>query len=392
MLGTIDPVHAVETLPLHAALGRVAAQDAVAPLNLPPFRASAMDGYALRSTDALHAPSAPLAVIGTSSAGHPFSGNVPPGTCVRIYTGAAVPDGLDAIAIQEDCTREGDQVTVQAPVHAHDNIRSIGHDVSAGTTVVRAGTRIREFQLAWLAACGIAEVVVRGLPRVALFSTGDELVEPGGTLAAGQIHDANRHALRALLRNLPVELVDLGILPDREAAIDSMLADASREFDAVITSGGVSVGDADYVKQAVARLGEIAFWRINLKPGKPLAYGRLGRALFIGLPGNPVSTIVTALLLAAPALLRLSGAEAEPITRVRAQLDHAVTHRPGREEYQRGRLFMTDDILHVSATGDQSSNRLASFAAANCLIRIPKQAGDLEAGSLVEVLPFRGLL
>jgi molybdopterin molybdotransferase len=392
MLATIDPVPAVESLPLLAALGRVAARDALAPLNLPPFCASAMDGYALRSTDALRAPSAPLEVIGTSSAGHPFRGAVPPGTCVRIYTGAAVPDGLDAVAIQEDCTLEGNRVIVHAPAQADDNIRSIGHDVTAGATVVQAGTRIREFQLAWLAACGIAEVVVRTLPRVALFSTGDELVEPGGTLAAGQIHDANRHALRALLGHLPVELVDLGILPDREAAIDRMLAEAAREFDAVITSGGVSVGDADYVKQAVARLGEIAFWRINLKPGKPLAYGRLGRAIFIGLPGNPVSTIVTALLLAAPALLRLAGAEPEPVTRVRAQLDHTITHRPGREEYQRGRMFTAGDMLHVSATGDQSSNRLASFAAANCLIRIPKQAADLEAGSLVEVLPFRGLL
>jgi molybdopterin molybdotransferase len=350
-----------------------------------------MDGYALRAADAEATP-ARLRVVGTSSAGHPFAGAVPRGACVRIFTGAALPDELDAVAIQEECRSDGDFVLIDATVRSADNIRPAGHDIAAGATVVAAGARIEAFQFAWLAACGITRVDVLRRPRVAIFSTGDELREPGETLAAGQIFDANRYALRVLLGRLPVELDDLGILRDEEAALDSVLTDVTKHYDAVITSGGVSVGDADLVKQAVARFGDIRLWRLNLKPGKPLAYGRLGRTIFIGLPGNPVSTVVTALLLAVPALLKLAGTEsAAPLT-TQARLRDPVRHRPGREEYQRGWLSGHDGQLEVAVPGDQSSNRLASFAAANCLVRIPKDANDLASGSMVTVLPFRGLL
>jgi molybdopterin molybdotransferase len=374
------------------AAGRIAGTDIAAPLDLPPFRASAMDGFALASRDAAGTPPHRMSIIGTSSAGHPYTGKLEPGTCVRIFTGAAVPDGLDAVVIQEDCEFDATHVTIRVPVSANDNIRPVGHDIAAGATVVAAGTRITPFHVAWLAACGITRIDVRVRPRVAVFSTGDELVEAGGTLGAGQIFESNRVALRMLFAPLPIELHDLGILPDREPALHDTLAAASRDFAAVITSGGVSVGDADYVKQFVERIGHLTLWRLNLKPGKPLAYGRLGAAIFLGLPGNPVSTMVTALLLARPALLKLAGAAHTPRFATTATLTEAIRHRPGREEFQRGDVRAGASGLEVSVVGDQSSNRIASFAAANCLIRIPKQAHDLTAGSTVEILPFTGLL
>ena len=351
-----------------------------------------MDGYALRSTDVRGMPPYRLSIAGTSSAGHPMQGSVPPGSCIRIFTGAAVPDQLDAVAIQEDCNVDNGAILINAAVAGGDNIRDIGHDVASGATLIAAGARITEFHLAWLAACGVNRVDVKRRPRVALFSTGDELVEPGAPIGAGQIFDANRHALGALFAGLPVELTDLGILADEPETIHDALSKAGGKCDAIITTGGVSVGDADHVKQVVQRIGRIALWRLNLKPGKPLAYGRVGQAIFLGLPGNPVSTIVTALILAKPALLKLSGATPEPPFSTRARLRGHLQHRRGREEFQRGWLSGIDGKLTVTAVGDQSSNRLSSFANANCLIRIPKQAEDLLESSEVEVLPFNGLL
>jgi len=374
--------------------GRIVATTLTAPISLPPFRASAMDGFALHSADLAeaNASSSPLQLIGTSSAGHPFSVPVPRGCCIRILTGAAVPSDLDAIVIQEDCTYDQETVRACTAVAPGDNIRPIGHDIQAGAVLVTAGTRLNPFHLAWLAACGIDHIQVRRRPRVAIFSTGDELVEPGGQIGPGQIYDANRHALAALLGRLPVEILDLGILADGDDAIATALADAATRCDAIVTSGGVSVGDADRVREAVARVGRISLWRLNLKPGKPLAYGRLGRTLFIGLPGNPVSTIVTALLLVKPSLLKLAGTNAPPPIAMTARLQGTLRHRPGREEYQRGWLERVNGELAVAVVGDQSSNRLSSFAAANCLIRIPKDASDVLAGSSVGVLPFEGLL
>jgi molybdopterin molybdotransferase len=364
--------------------------DLVAPLNLPPFDSSAMDGYALRSADSKDG--AELELAGASLAGHPFEGEVQPGTCIRITTGAAVPATADTVVIQENCDVTGERIRlIRAPVPGA-NIRPAGHDVRQGEVLYRAGTRLGPFDLAWMAACGIADLQVRPRPRIAIFSTGDELVAPGGRLSGGQIFDANREGLRALLRRLPVEVSDLGIIPDDRDSVAAALEAAARDHHLLLTSGGVSVGDADWVREVVEDLGRLDLWRLNLKPGKPLAFGSVGKALFLGLPGNPVSTIVTYLLIARPLILKLAGSEPVEVAPVRARLTEDIAHSPGREEYQRGILEATEDGLGVRTTGDQSSNRLGTFRGANCLIRVPKDAGNLKAGEWTDVLPFRGLL
>jgi molybdopterin molybdotransferase len=394
ILADTRPVTGVQTIALAAAAGRVLAEDLDAPMNLPPFPASAMDGYALRSGDVTGPPPHRLAVQGVSYAGRPALAPVPPGACTRIFTGAAVPRDLDAIVIQEDCTRDGDSVLVNVPVTAGDHVRPIGHDVAAGTRLLSTGRRLDAFDVGWLAACGTTSVSVRSRPVVGLFSNGDELAEPGQPLGPGQIFDANRLAIRALLQNLPVQIVDFGIVADNQTDLLRLLREADARCDMIITSGGVSVGDADWVKDAVSEIGTLQLWKLNLKPGKPLAYGRLRRAAFFGLPGNPVSALVTTLMVVVPALQRLCGGEPTPPLAVPATLRGSLLHQPGREEFQRGTLQSMGhgQGLQVSVTGDQSSNRLASFALANCLIRIPKDSGDVSDGSLVTTLPFRGLL
>jgi molybdopterin molybdotransferase len=392
MLEAVSVPHRPEQISVTSAMGRVLAEDVRAPVSLPPFPASAMDGYALRSADASEQPPHAYTCIGVSSAGHPFTGDVPPGHCVRIFTGATVPAGLDAIAIQEDCDVSDHSVRVNEPIRAGDNIREVGQDVHAGACIAQQGDVIGPFEIAWFTACGLTSIPVQIRPKVALLSTGDELIEPGRPLAMGQIYDSNRAALKALLQDLPIELVDLGVIPDNPKATATALDQAAATSDLIMTTGGVSVGDADHVKAAVEERGELLLWRLNLKPGKPLAFGRIGRAHFLGLPGNPVSTIVTALLLARPLLLHLAGAAPATVLRIKAALGGTIRHRPGREEYQRGTLIADGERVRVTVTGDQSSNRLASFRSANCLIRIPADAADLQDGSLVEVLPFRGVL
>ncbi len=392
ILADTRPTRDREQVALRDALGRVLAERVVAPVDLPPFPASAMDGYALRSRDAIEAPPHRFTLAGTSYAGRPANGPLPKGACVRIFTGAAVPEGLDAVAIQEDCSRDQDTIVVHTPVSPGDHVRHPGHDVAAGTPMFDPGRRLTEYDLGWLAACGITQVAVHGRPRVAVFSTGDELVEPGGALGPGQIFDANRTTLSALLAHLPVHVVDMGIVPDNPGSIRATLELADDDCEAVITSGGVSVGEADHVRNVVAEVGRLQLWKLNLKPGKPLAYGRLRNAAFFGLPGNPVSTIVTALILVKPSLERLCGMEPEAPLTVPAVLRGEIRHQPGREEFQRGSVRSRDGRLEVSVTGDQSSNRLASFSRANCLVRIPKDAGNLQDGAEVQVLPLgRGL-
>ncbi|MCB1685955.1 MAG: molybdopterin molybdotransferase MoeA [Pseudomonadales bacterium] len=350
-----------------------------------------MDGYALRASSRSAAGPFHLEIVGSSLAGHPFEGTIADGQCVRITTGAPLPHDADAVVIQENCVRSGDRLLVNVSVAAGEHVREVGNDIHQGDNLLLSGQLINAFDVGWLAACGIERIKVFRRVRVAVFSTGDELQEPGTPLQRGRIFDSNRMTLLQLLRELPVRCEDLGILPDDPQHLRTTLSRAARDNDLILTSGGVSVGDADHVREVVAAIGRIDFWRLNLKPGKPLAFGRINDAIFLGLPGNPVSTIVTYLLVAQPALRLLAGAGAAPVFRYQARLKHRLHHQPGREEYQRGYLVQETRELTVGVRGDQSSNRLGSFSGADCLIRIPAETADLEPGELVEVLPFRGI-
>ena len=388
ILAGIPAPRTVERIPLDQALGRVAAEDCLARTDLPPFNASAMDGYAFRWQPGLTR----LRVVGASLAGHPFTGEVPDGAAVRITTGAALPGDCDTVAIQEDCALSDTALSLNSAPSQGGNVRLRGHDLRQGDIVAARGRRLNAFDIGTLAAAGVDAATVFARPRIAVFSSGDELQRPGTPLAHGNIYDSNRYAVAGLLSQLPVVVRNLGVLADDAGAIADALTEASAECALILTSGGVSVGDADLVKSTLERLGQLDFWRLNLKPGKPLAFGRIGQARLMGLPGNPVSTIVTYLLLAKPAVQALCGMAPQKPLILRCQLTQAVRHKPGREEYLRGTATTAQRPARVTPTGDQSSNRMSTFAAANCLIRIPKSDGDLPAGAWVEVLPFTGLV
>ena len=398
----IQPIDGVCEVDLASAKGRIAAAILRAPIDLPPFDASAMDGYAVQSSGCDHGGEKRWRVVDSSFAGRPATKTVREGEAIRVFTGAVMPAGADAVVLQEDVKVDGDAVVSDAPVRPDQHVRHRGHDVAAGAPICPAGRRLTSFDLAWLSACGIASVQVARRVRVAVFSTGDELAEPGMALRPGQIYDSNRFALASLMSEKPVAVRDLGCLPDDRNAVRAALLDAAADADVIVTSGGVSVGEADYVKDVVEEIGKLDFWRLALKPGKPLAVGRIDRgnpvaddkrstrapALFFGLPGNPVSTIVTYLLFVAPAIDALAGATpSKPLTLAACATAH-IRHSAGRREYMRGTLVSESGRLTVSVTGDQGSNRLATFADANCLVVIDADVGDVQPGETVQVLPL----
>ncbi len=408
---TLPQMNRQMAIQLTQAQGHILAENVSAPGDLPPFNASAMDGYALRQSDFQHNPQTKFTVVGTSRAGHPYPHAVGRGECVRIFTGAKVPEGADQVILQEECaepvgtgadatssnTAAVDTTYVQFKPHtpSESYVRPIGHDVKRGVLLASKGDYLNGFALGSLAASGVSEVQVYAKPRVGVFSTGDELVDPGTpleSLAEGQIYDSNRFTVLSLLRHSPCELIDLGRLPDDAAAVEEAFQRAAQQCQMLITSGGVSVGDADFVTATIETLGQLDFWRLNLKPGKPLAFGQIGDCYVFGLPGNPVSTIVTLLLLAKPAIWHYAGAHPHPPLRIPAALDGPLHHTPGRTEFQRGVLTQQQHKTTARVTGDQSSNRLSTFFGANCLIEVPKNAGDLTTGAQVWVLPFTGLL
>ena len=391
-----------EYIPIARAHGRILSAAVKAQLPLPPFPASAMDGYAVRQQD--NSGNRTFRIVGQSLAGHPYTGPIEAGECARIFTGAVVPEGADLIVLQERVaevlTDEDGYETVRFEPHEADEsyIRPIGNDVQLGQQIAQPGDVLSPLLLGALAAAGVSEISVYRRPKVGIFSSGDELRDPGTppqALALGEIYDSNSFTVAGLLRHLPIELITLDRLPDDPDAVEKALAEASQNCDMLITSGGVSVGDADFIGATIARLGELSFWRLNLKPGKPLAFGKIGDCWIFGLPGNPVSTIVTCMLLVLPSLQVLCGARPAPLLRIRATLASPVSHRPGRAEYQRGiytQNMESTAALSVKHTGDQGSNRLSTFTGANCLIEIPKDSGDLAVGAEVCILPLSDLL
>jgi len=394
ILDLVTPVAETRTLPLFETLGHVLAENVVSPVNVPPHRNSAMDGYAVRSADLPTQGTARLRVAGTAWAGRPWEGEVAEGQCVRIMTGAEVPAGADTVIMQEHTERVGDAIVIAGGHQAGQNVRQPGEDIRTGDTVLETGQRLRAVELALLASLGVPEVTVHRKPTVAFFSTGDELIAPGGALGPSQIYDANRYAIFGMLRDLGVELLDLGVIPDTREAVEQAFHKAVAKADAIVTSGGVSVGDADYVKETLDRLGKVDFWKIAMKPGKPLAFGKVERAFFFGLPGNPVSTLVTFYQFARPALRRLMGEQhiPAPLT-LRVPAAEPLKKRPGRTDFQRGILERNPEgELVVRSVGQQASHILSGMSRANCFIVLPRESAGVAAGTPVDVQPFEGIL
>lgn len=388
----LSPIAGFERCSLRDAFNRIIAENVTSPLNVPAHVNSAMDGYALNSGDIPAEGTRRLAVIGTAFAGNPFAGKVQSGQAVRIMTGSVVPEGADTVIMQEQTERDGDTLTIGSGHRAGENVRQIGEDIAKGGVVLAPGKKIRGAELGLLASLGIAEVSVKRRLRVATFSTGDELCSIGETPKAGQIYDSNRYSLYGMLRALNVEHIDMGVIRDDPDAISNAFSTAAEIADVLITSGGVSVGDADYVKQTLDRLGKVNFWKIKMKPGKPLAFGQLDKAVFFGLPGNPVSVMATFYQIVQPSLRYLMGQDTTTPIRLQVRTAERLKMRPGRQDFQRGILERNSEgELVVRSTGNQGSHILSSMSQANCFIILPAESGPVEAGELVEVEPFEGL-
>jgi molybdopterin molybdotransferase len=387
------PITGFEKVALRSALNRVLAETITSPLDVPAHTNSAMDGYAVRAVDLPAEGICELTVIGTALAGAPFEGEVGPGTAVRIMTGAVLPQGADCVVMQERAEREDDKVRIGPGNKAGQNIRQAGEDLAAGDPVLEPGRLITPADLGVLASLGIAEVRVWRRLRVAFFSTGDELRSIGETLQEGQIYDSNRYTLYGMLTRLGVETIDMGVVHDRQEDLQAAFQTAAANADAVITSGGVSVGEADFVKDILQALGEVNFWKIAMKPGRPMAFGKIGDAVFFGLPGNPVSVMVTFYEFVQSALKRMMGQTEAALVTVQVPCATRLKKRPGRMEFQRGILErLPDGGLTVHGTGDQGSGILSTMSRANCFIVLPEDGGNVEAGRLVDVQPFEGLV
>jgi molybdopterin molybdotransferase len=390
----VPRVQAVEMLALRSALGRVLARDLVSAIDVPAADNSAMDGYALRGADLAADAATLLRVAGTGFAGGATGGAIAPGECLRIMTGAVMPAGLDTVVPQEFVKVDGDRVTVPpGVVKTGDNRRLAGEDLARGEAALKAGRLLRPADLGLAASLGQAELAVFRRLRVAFFSTGDELRSIGERLDPGCVYDSNRYTLWGMLQRLGVELIDLGVVRDRPHALEDAFRTAAASADAVITSGGVSVGEADHTKQVMKQLGDVLFWKIAMRPGRPMAIGRIGNAILFGLPGNPVAVMVTFYAFVRDALLAMSGATPQPLPMLRAASVGAIRKKPGRTEYQRGIVSRAaDGRWQVTITGAQGSGILRSMSEANGLVVLHHDQGNVEAGGLVDVLPFDGLI
>ncbi|KAA0680132.1 molybdopterin molybdotransferase MoeA [Azospirillum brasilense] len=390
---TYGAVTEPEEVPLRAALGRILAEPVTATVNVPPVAVSAMDGWGFGKADGAEVGEPlRLAVVGRVPAGSVFPGTVGPGEAVRIFTGAPIPVGVDTVAMQEDCRAEDGAVLVPATLQRGANIRDAGEDMTAGSVVLTPGLRLRAQEIGLAAAVGRSSLSVRKRLRVVLFSTGDELREPGTDKPEGTIYDANRYTLAAQLDALGAEVRDLGILPDKPDVTRAALADAAATADLVVTSGGASVGEEDHVKAVVGELGSVDLWKLALKPGKPLALGRIGTTPFLGLPGNPVSAMVTFMLVGRPLVLRLSGAENAPAPRCLVVAGFEFKKKPGRREFLRARLATGADGRPVAHKfPSDSSGVLTSMVEADGLVDMPADATTIREGDMVEFLPFTGL-
>ncbi len=384
----LSPVTETEIVRVQDALHRTLAVDVLSPMNVPPHDYSSMDGYAVRHAD-LNSTSNKLKKIGSSLAGHAFVGTVAAGECVRIMTGALIPDGCDSVVMQEQVMADGDNIEIGSGHKCGQNIRLVGEDIQKGAVVLARGQLIRPVEMGLLASLGFAEISVYRKLKIAIFSTGDELTQPGNKLNDGQIYDSNRYTLLGLLTELGVDIVDMGNIRDDKETLRAALLQASHSSDVIISSGGASVGEADFIKALLDEIGEVVFWKLAMKPGRPLAYGKIGACHFFGLPGNPVAVMVTFLQFVRNSLWVLMGQHPKPAFSFQAICTTPIRKAAGRTEYQRGILTQGDDGLWlVQTTGEQGSGILSSMSRANCFIVLPVEQGNVDKGSVVQVQLF----
>ncbi len=389
----LDPLEHKESITLHTALGRVLAQDIRATHNVPNHDNSAMDGYAFNADD-LNEGLTRLKVTGAIFAGNPLTGSFVKGACVRIMTGAAIPIGADTVIAQERVETLDDSIQFKDIPTRGANVRLAGEDLQAGQVVLNIGHRISPADLGLIASLGIGEVMVYRKIRVSFFSTGDELASIGSALETGQVYDSNRYTLFGMLSRMGVEIQDLGAIPDDPLLLEKTLIKAAESSDVILTSGGVSVGEADYMKQLLQKLGQVLFWKIAMKPGRPLAFGKIGNAHYFGLPGNPVAVMVTFYQFVRQAMLVLMGQpNPAPTPMLNVICTTPIRKLKGRTEFQRGILFTSEDgNWKVKTTGNQSSGVLSSMSQANCFIVLNDDVGNVEAGSTVKVQLFDGVI
>ncbi len=390
----IEPISGIEKLALRASLNRVLATDIHSPINVPSHTNSAMDGYAIAGNDLPNDTTKTYEIMGTAFAGGVFEGSCKSGQVVRIMTGAVIPDGCDSVIMQEHVEiLDNSHIQIGEGHQTGQNVRHIGEDIEINDKVLEKGRRIMPADLGVLASLGVGEILVYRRPRVAFFSTGDELRSLGETLQKGQLYDSNRYTLYGMLKRLDVEILDLGVVRDDPQSMRDTLIMAADMADVIITSGGVSVGEADYVKPVLEELGQIKFWKIAMKPGRPLTFGSINHTRFFGLPGNPVSVMVTFYQFVQPALQYLSSGKSSAPRTIKARCDTPLRKRPGRFEFQRG-IYTQDENgdLAVIKTGQQGSGVLSSMSQANCFILMPTKTSSIKAGEMVDIQPFDGFI
>ncbi|WP_028866439.1 molybdopterin molybdotransferase MoeA [Psychromonas hadalis] len=384
------------SLPLSQALGFALAQDIQSPINVPSFNNSAMDGYALNQADLLDATASnplSLKMIGKSFAGAPYSGELPTACCIRIMTGAVMPNCADTVVMQERVQATGELITFTQTPKLADNVRLAAEDLQQGQTVLKAGHKLTPRDIPLIASLGIAEISVFRKLKVAVISSGDELKNLGEALSEGDIYDSNRYSIIALLSRLNVEVIDFGIIKDDLPLIRAAVKSADKQADVVITSGGVSVGEADYIKEVLTELGEIGFWKLAIKPGKPFAFGKLPNSIFFGLPGNPVSAMVTLYQLAVPTMATMAGLNAKPAIRFNAIATDKLRKSAGRTDFQRANYSVNaKGQLVVSTTGSQGSGVFSSMSQSNCFIVLEQDRGNVEVGETVTIEPYNALM
>lgn len=388
----LAPIDRRETVPLAMADGRVLAADLLAPLDLPPFANSAVDGYAVRFDDLPRDGAAAFEVTGRAAAGRPIEGEARAGAALRVFTGAATPDGFDTVFMQEDVkTGEDGRVVLPPGLSRFANRRPAGEDVAKGALAIRAGTRLRPQEIALAAALGLATLDVRARPRVGVFSTGDELARDGAPLRAGAIYDANRPALLALAARAGAEAIDLGALPDDPARIAPALAQAAERCDLLLTSGGVSMGEEDHVRSAIEASGSLVFWRVAIKPGRPVAMGLVGGAPLMGLPGNPAAVFVTFFALARPMIAALAGETWRPPRPMRVASAFAYRKKQNRREYVRATLALRDGLCVAEKFPGEGAGLITSLTRSDGFVVLPEEMTALAEGETVAFMPYETL-